>query len=75
VPVELIFLEADGEELWFRGGGNGQKRYACASSVFADRRVTICEIELRVPSDDYLPAVYGAEWHDETQKKGGVPIA
>jgi hypothetical protein len=72
VPVELIFLDDDGEDLWFLAGGNGQKRYTCPVAVFGDRRARICNIEVRVPSDDYLPAVYTAGWRDESQKNGGV---
>ncbi len=71
VKVEFVFLERDGDILWHQAGWPRRKRYDSPARAFGDRRVEMFGVSVRVPNEEYLPAVFGSGWRKNTKGSGG----
>ena len=69
--VEFVFLERDGDLLWHRAGWPNRKRYSCLARAFGNRRIEMFGIQVRVPDEEYLPAVFGRSWRKNRKGSGG----
>jgi hypothetical protein len=74
VEVELVFLNRDGEVLWHQAGLPDRRRYDCPARAFGERRLEMFGILVRVPDEEYLPAVFGPGWEANEKETGGAPI-
>ena len=74
VEVELVFLNRDGEFLWHQAGWPDRRRYDCPARAFGDRRLEMFDILVRVPDEEYLPAVFGPGWEANEKGTGGAPV-
>jgi hypothetical protein len=71
VEIEFVFLDRDREILWHQAGWPERKRYDCPAKAFGDRRIEIFGASIRVPDEEYLPAVFGRGWRRNRKGAGG----
>ena len=78
VAVEFVYLDLDSSTesniRYHETVCPTRKRYLCAETVFSDRKLKICEVEVRVPENEYLSSVFGPRWRENRKGTGGVEI-
>ena len=72
--VEFVFLNRDGKVLWHQAGWPQRRRYECPARAFGHRRIQMFGIDVRVPDEEYLVAVFGARWRENVKGSGGTPM-
>ena len=78
VAVEFVYLDLDrttGSSIRYHETVcPARKRYMCDESVFSERSLKICGVNVRVPESEYLPSVFGPRWRENRKGTGGVEV-
>lgn len=75
IEIEFVFLNRDGDVLWHQAGWPEKRRFDCPERVFGERRAQMFGVDVRVPYEEYLPAVFGPDWRDGIKGSGGIAMA
>jgi hypothetical protein len=75
--IEFVYLDQDRDDpgmLFHTTVVPLRKRFPCPREVFGDRKIDMFGAKVSVPSEDYLPCVFGSRWRENMKGSGGVEI-